>query len=280
MTATGHFGMPGNGSRNRRIKSADPLATATAFYRLISRGAIKRRPISTGFVATLKDGTQITIRRRSSSDGTPAIDINVENPNDSYVRRQKIHFETGVNTMEIVTNTLPSPAVSILRSLKGEVLQSILTEHENLKWFSQGAVIVQTEQREVLFTLHEGGFRHSLVSDVSSLTIDSRVYNPARTGICNGTPFSVMPVSEPSVRHVINDTVRRILVQIDQSEYFPDSESPDALLHDLRAIAFVMDKGCLILEKGTFWTDSWQVFRQHGSEPRFHETKHFVIEEL
>lgn len=41
-------------------------------------------------VMKMKDGTQISYRETSSSDGSPAVDINIASP--VRVKRQKIHF--------------------------------------------------------------------------------------------------------------------------------------------------------------------------------------------
>lgn len=49
---------------------------------------VDEQEIENGKVRTLEDGTKITYRSKSHSDGTPAIDINKGN---TY-KRQKIHF--------------------------------------------------------------------------------------------------------------------------------------------------------------------------------------------
>ena len=46
-----------------------------------------------GEVAKMKDGTIISYREVTSSDGTPAVEINISNSNDpADVKKQKIHF--------------------------------------------------------------------------------------------------------------------------------------------------------------------------------------------
>lgn len=92
LERSGYFGRPGDNSHVRTIASKSPLRTAGIFFRLATRWALERHPIQTGFVATLKDGTQITVRRTSSSDKSPAIDINIVKPHEGRIKRQKIHF--------------------------------------------------------------------------------------------------------------------------------------------------------------------------------------------
>ena len=53
-----------------------------------TKGYVDEQEIENGKVRTLEDGTKITYRSKSHSDGTPAIDINKGN---TY-KRQKIHF--------------------------------------------------------------------------------------------------------------------------------------------------------------------------------------------
>ena len=68
----------------------------TGFINRISAGYVKITAIpyrdggKKGCVATLKDGTKITIRKKSSSDGSPAVDINIVSP--GRVKPHKIHF--------------------------------------------------------------------------------------------------------------------------------------------------------------------------------------------
>ena len=64
-------------------------STATEFYDDITKGYVKETVHPNGAkVRTMSDGTQITYRAKSSSDGTPAVDINKGN---TY-KPQKIHF--------------------------------------------------------------------------------------------------------------------------------------------------------------------------------------------
>lgn len=92
----GYFGEPSpdGKSRNRNIASDNPVKTAKEFYDAIALGGREERLANgKGFNTRLADGTVVTWREVSSSDGTPAIDINVIRSNGSGgVKRQKIHF--------------------------------------------------------------------------------------------------------------------------------------------------------------------------------------------
>lgn len=94
LAPCGKFGEPGKGARI--IKSSSPVGTAYEFFNRISAGydTIKSIPYrdgtKKGCVARLKDGTTITLRKKSSSDGSPAVDINITAP--GRVKPHKIHF--------------------------------------------------------------------------------------------------------------------------------------------------------------------------------------------
>lgn len=94
--AHGFFGDRGDSTkvRTRHITSNNPIKTSKDFYRKIAYGAIEKNlPNNKGKVAKLKDGTIITYREISSSDGSPAVDINIKKSTDSKdVKQQKIHF--------------------------------------------------------------------------------------------------------------------------------------------------------------------------------------------
>lgn len=89
----GLFGVAGRG-RSRRLYSDDPSATARLFYDTLGRGGQVRR-IDRGYIRTFDDGTHITYRPVSRSDGSPAIQISVQNPRSPLARYQKIHFMEG-----------------------------------------------------------------------------------------------------------------------------------------------------------------------------------------
>ena len=92
----GYFGTKGLGKGNRRIESDNPLKTARNFYKLASKGG-EEEPMSNGkgVYSTMSDGTVISERLISSSDGSPAIEINIKKSIDSNdIKYQKIHFVT------------------------------------------------------------------------------------------------------------------------------------------------------------------------------------------
>ncbi len=95
LAPCGMFGERGNGDA-RIIKSKAPVGTAYEFFNRITSGYVKISEIpykdgsKKGCVATLKDGTRITMRKKSSSDGSPAVDINIVSP--GRVKSHKIHF--------------------------------------------------------------------------------------------------------------------------------------------------------------------------------------------
>lgn len=92
----GFFGISGDGGKDysRHIVSENPLATAYKFYNLLSEGGIESKMRNDkGIFTKMKDGTVISYREYSSSDGSPVVDINIKNSsNSSGIRKQKIHF--------------------------------------------------------------------------------------------------------------------------------------------------------------------------------------------
>ncbi|MBR3532754.1 MAG: hypothetical protein IKN80_02540 [Clostridiales bacterium] len=98
--SNGYFGTHGNSNDNkvRHIASDDPSATALDFYNKIAHGGKEEKLYDSrgnvkGAITSLSDGTIITWRETSSSDGSPAIDINIYRSNSSSgLKTQKIHF--------------------------------------------------------------------------------------------------------------------------------------------------------------------------------------------
>lgn len=94
--SNGHFGVnsPTTGNRTRNISSSDPLATARDFYNKIAYGGTES--IMNGGslrITHMADGSVISMRTISHSDGTPAVQINITNSTHSGgVKDQKIHF--------------------------------------------------------------------------------------------------------------------------------------------------------------------------------------------
>ncbi len=92
LSRSGYFGTVGDGSKVRHIASRNPIATANDFYNIATEKFVSERDIGNGKgrMATMRDGTTISIREISSSDGSPAIDIKIYSV--SRVKGQKIHF--------------------------------------------------------------------------------------------------------------------------------------------------------------------------------------------
>lgn len=94
--SNGYFGKKSNPKDNyvRIIESSNVLETSEDFYNKITYGGTEK-PLNggKGFVSKMEDGTIITYRPVSSSDGSPAVDINIEKSIGSGgLKKQKIHF--------------------------------------------------------------------------------------------------------------------------------------------------------------------------------------------
>ena len=93
--SNGYFGenSPSTGHRTRNIASGDNLKTATDFYNKIALGG-KEKTLSDNLrVTSMSDGSRISFRVKSVSDGTPVVEINITKSNSTGgVKHQKIHF--------------------------------------------------------------------------------------------------------------------------------------------------------------------------------------------
>ena len=91
----GYFGDKGAGRDfTRNIHCEDPDSEAKAFYDKASYGGIEMTMKNgEGVYAKMKDGTIISYRRISKSDGSPVVEINIRRSTSSgKVKYQKIHF--------------------------------------------------------------------------------------------------------------------------------------------------------------------------------------------
>jgi len=91
----GYFGdnSTHGGNSTRNIISQDNVNAAHDFYDKIAFGGIEQRVNDNMRITRMNDGTVITIREVSSSDGTPVVDINIKCSNHTGgLRSQKIHF--------------------------------------------------------------------------------------------------------------------------------------------------------------------------------------------
>ena len=88
LDSKGRFGKPGRGAQI--VASTDPLETGRLFFSVLSSGGLSL-PLSNGkgMIATFADKSTVVFRPVSSSDGSPAISINLKG---SKQTDYKIHF--------------------------------------------------------------------------------------------------------------------------------------------------------------------------------------------
>ncbi len=94
----GYFGEKGQG-RNfvRNIVSDDPLKASKDFYEKAAYGGIEHEMSNgKGLYTKMSDGSVLSYRKVSTSDGSPAVEINIsESTNHGEIKYQKIHFVKG-----------------------------------------------------------------------------------------------------------------------------------------------------------------------------------------
>lgn len=93
--ASGYFGKNSRhgSNRTRVIAASDNLAAAKDFYAKIALGGKERKVNDNMTITRMADGTVITMRKVSHSDGTPVVDINIKSSTHTGgVKGQKIHF--------------------------------------------------------------------------------------------------------------------------------------------------------------------------------------------
>lgn len=91
----GRFGIssPHGGASTRNISAVDNLAAAKGFYDRIAFGGKESIVNENLRITRMADGSIITMRKVSHSDGTPVVDINIErSTHTGGLRKQKIHF--------------------------------------------------------------------------------------------------------------------------------------------------------------------------------------------
>ncbi len=94
----GYFGTRGKGNgRVRNIVSENPVKTAKDFYDKAAHGGIERQMNNgKGVYTKMKDGSILSFREVSASDGSPAVEINIRNSTEhGDIKYQKIHFVKG-----------------------------------------------------------------------------------------------------------------------------------------------------------------------------------------
>jgi hypothetical protein len=92
LSPSGYFGTArSKNTKVRQIESRNPLQTAKDFFRRLSINGVSTRSPRPGItIVSLKDGTNVSFREHSSSDGSPVVEI--RNPPSGRVKDQKIHF--------------------------------------------------------------------------------------------------------------------------------------------------------------------------------------------
>lgn len=93
----GYFGKIGKSRVTdiRQIDCSDPIRESKKFYDKLANGGIEEiLPNGKGVITSMKDGTVITYRVITSTEGSPAVDINIKRSSDTGgIKKQKIHFE-------------------------------------------------------------------------------------------------------------------------------------------------------------------------------------------
>ena len=89
LNENGYFAEKG---KNCRVyKSDDPIRDSIDFYQKFGRGGeTKNLSNGKGTITTLDDGTIIVHRIITSTEGSPAVSINIKSP--CSIKTQKIHF--------------------------------------------------------------------------------------------------------------------------------------------------------------------------------------------
>ncbi|WP_027869762.1 hypothetical protein [Eubacterium sp. AB3007] len=93
--SNGYFGDKGKGRAfTRNIASDDPLSTAKHFFDTAGYGGIVQQMANgKGQNVKMKDGSIVSFREVSTSDGSPAVEINISKSTDAGgLKKQKIHF--------------------------------------------------------------------------------------------------------------------------------------------------------------------------------------------
>lgn len=93
LSPGGYFGTRGTTGRVRRIESDNPLGTARLFFSTLTRGARVEAGPKAGLTrANFPDGSAMSIRLASRSDGSPVVQIQLSGRRYGVAPAQKIHF--------------------------------------------------------------------------------------------------------------------------------------------------------------------------------------------
>lgn len=91
MTAGGRFGR--KGKNTQVVESTDPSATARHFWAVLSKGG-RAAPLPNGRGDRVRfdDGSLVVFRTRTTTTGSPAIEISITSTKLGLPPYQKIHF--------------------------------------------------------------------------------------------------------------------------------------------------------------------------------------------
>ena len=81
------------GKKLASVEADDPIAAATMFAGIASERYVSEVLRDNGYIRKMEDGTIVVLRVTTSSDGSPAVDLNIVG--ESHIR--KIHFYKGDN---------------------------------------------------------------------------------------------------------------------------------------------------------------------------------------
>lgn len=90
----GYFGPKHKGSHIAHdLFFDDPISAAREFYDRITYGGIENEIGDDNWTTKMKDGTYINFRIKTSSEGSPAVQIDIKESSDSAgIQYHKVHF--------------------------------------------------------------------------------------------------------------------------------------------------------------------------------------------
>lgn len=93
----GYFGPKHKGSHFAHdLFFDDPVSAAKEFYDRIAYGGIEYEISEGNWTTKMKDGTYINFRIKTSSEGSPAVQIDIKESNDNAgIEYHKVHFSKG-----------------------------------------------------------------------------------------------------------------------------------------------------------------------------------------
>lgn len=93
ISDSGYFGKASSKGNVRFIKSDNPQADAQKFFSVLAKdGKLTGAKKAGVTVVKFKDGTVVTYRIKSHSDGSPVVSITLSSTQNGVKSNQKIHF--------------------------------------------------------------------------------------------------------------------------------------------------------------------------------------------